>query len=56
MTIEDLIEKYQLEIDKLVKEKKHMYVDEFEIEWTISLYQEFLSQLSLLNLTENKNE
>ena len=48
MTMDDLIKYYQNEINKMIEEKAKGYVDEFETEWTISLYQEFLEKLETI--------
>lgn len=48
MTMDDLIKYYQNEINKMIEEKEKGYVDEFETEWTISLYQEFLEKLETI--------
>ena len=56
MTVDDLIDYYQNEIHKMMQEKEKGYVDEFETEWTISLYQEFLEKLNQLTISKQNKK
>lgn len=49
MKIRDLIKFYSSEIDKLSREQKRLFVDDFESEWTAALYQEFIQKLKELD-------
>ncbi|UUV98169.1 hypothetical protein [Vagococcus luciliae] len=49
MEIKELISYYMTEVNKMTHEKENNYVDDFEIEWTISLYQDFVAKLKELD-------
>lgn len=49
MDIKGLITYYTSEVDKMIHEKEQGYIDDFETEWTTSLYQEFVQKLKELD-------
>ncbi|MGX6970117.1 hypothetical protein [Vagococcus bubulae] len=49
MEIKELISYYTTEVNKMKQEKEKGYVDDFESEWTTSLYQEFVEKLKELD-------
>ncbi|MGX4687570.1 hypothetical protein JNUCC83_12060 [Vagococcus sp. JNUCC 83] len=49
MDIKGLITYYTKEVDKMLHEKKEGYIDDFETDWTRSLYLDFIQKLKELD-------